>query len=666
MDELEVMRKRNNGDDSESEFDLDESHRSGDSGFQSGSDSGSSGRHRRRSSQRVKRRGRRRPRVKSEEPKQSKPVRRTSKPKRNSFLSKFLGSSKGKNIGSGGASTASGETLPNTADNSSVAPPEELHSSYSSNNGSSPMFKSLTKMVRRNTLDSVVSNKSGGWLSHQGSMSSNGVTLTLEEYKLAIANLQMHAEDLEADGNPDEALDLLKEALELADECSDTLSSKTEILCKLVVLHLVIANEQKQLVNANQEIQLLSEESSNEGKRRQMLARQNSNRIKQGLKETVHHQAAKRYLNRIKPTLVEEGWFGEPSKDLVDFLCSADAWELATLVTEELQAKSGAEQDFKQLATMHYQVACQKLDAQKNEDALSHLQATATYLQKVPKAELDRTLYVQVLHLLANEYQSQQEYVAALETYKREMLYAPLDHQASLYCQMAQVYVAAGSLDNALKQIELAKEVQHRVNDSNDVRSQILQTEGDVLFRVGRTEESLECYQQALHDCDSSPADKAKLLYTMGKICVKLGRSRSAITYFTRELEITKQELGPNHLSVARVLHELAKLYDYGLGEHKIALLKYNKALAVELCNLQECHDSASSCSLCNHETHELCTRHASWKRRITAQVRETKKSQGRIYYKLGDFERAMKTSFIESSLLDDGQPPQGRRHTLY
>ncbi|KAL3938300.1 MAG: hypothetical protein SGBAC_006761 [Bacillariaceae sp.] len=657
VDEVDFMRKRISGDNSESEFDPDGSTRSGESGILSGSDSASSGmRHTR--PQRGKRRGRRRPRVNSEEPKQSKPLRRISKSKRNSLLSKFLGSSKGKNLVSGGGSTASGETAPNTADNASEAP-EELHNSYNSN-GSSPMFRSLTKMVRRNTLDSVASNKSGGWMSNQGSMSSNGAQLSLEEYKLAISNLQMHAEDLEADGNPDEALDLLQEALELADERTDTLSIKTEILCKLVVLHLFIANEQAER-EASHEVKLVSEES-NDGNRRQMMARQNSNRIKQGLKESVHHQAAKRYLNRIKPALFEEGWFDEPSQELVDFLCNAGAWELAILVTEELQAKGGAKQDFQQLATMHFQVACHKLDALKSEDALSHLQATATYLQRVPKDELDRTLYVQVLHLLANEYQSQQEYVAALETYKREMLYAPMDQQASLYCQMAQVHVAAGSLDDALKQIELAKEVEDRVTESNDVRSQILQTEGDVLFRVGRTEESLECYQQALHECDSSPADKAKLLYTMGKICVKLGRTRSAITYFTRELEITKKELGPSHLSVSRVLHELAKLYDYGLGEHKIALLKYNKALAVELANLQECHGSAGSCSHCNHETHELCSRHAAWKRRITAQIRETKKSQGRIYYKLGDFERAMKTSFVESS--PAGR--QGRRHSLY
>ncbi|CAJ1943978.1 unnamed protein product, partial [Cylindrotheca closterium] len=156
VDEVSLMRKPSNGDNSESEFDPDASTRSGESGLLSGSgsESGSNnGMHRSRS-QRGKRRGRRRPRVNSEEIRHTKPLRRMSKPKRNSLLSKFLGSSKGKNLGSGGGSTASGETLSNTADNSSISP-EELHNSYNSNNGSSPMFKSLTKMVRRNTLDSV-------------------------------------------------------------------------------------------------------------------------------------------------------------------------------------------------------------------------------------------------------------------------------------------------------------------------------------------------------------------------------------------------------------------------------------------------------------------------------------------------------------------------------
>lgn len=611
-------------------------------------------------SHRGKRRGRRHPRVHSEEPKPTnKPMKRLSKNnnnnnnKRPSLLSKFLGSSLGKNVfSSGGASTASGETA--TADNSSISP-EELHNSYSShnnntnNNNNGSKIRNFTKMVRRNTIDSMASNKSGGW----GSVSSTNL-FTPEEFKLAVTNLQMHAEDLEADGNPDEALDLMQEALELAEDQKDSLAVKTEIMCKLVALHLVIAREQQE---ASMRETVLVQEESNEGSQRQLLARQSSYRIKQGLKETVHHQAAKRYLNRIKPGLVQPGWLGEPSQGLVDFLCKSDAWELGILVAQELLEQ----EDYAQLATMHYQVACQKLDAQKSQDALRHLQATATYLQKVPKDQLDTTLYVQVLHLLANEYQSQQEYVSALETYKREMLYAPIDQQASLYCQMAQVYVAAGALDDALKQIALAKEVQDRVENA-DSQFQILQTEGDVLFRVGRIEDSLECYQQALHECDSCSADKAKLLYTMGKICVKLGRVRSAITYFTRELEITKQALGPNHMSVSRVLHELAGLYDKGLGEHKIAILKYNKAMAVELLNLQECHASANTCKHCNHETHELCNRHANWRRQITAQIRDTKQKQGRIYYKLGDFERAMRTSFVETTSGAAG----GRRHSAF
>jgi len=605
-------------------------------------------------SQRPKRRGRR-PQAKNEEhnkKKESKPLRRKSR--RNSLLHKFLGSSKGKQVSSGGGSTTSGETMSNNADNS-----EELHNSCITN--SNPVLRSLAKIVRRGSMDSTTSNKSGRRISIQGSLSSNGAMLmSPEEYKIAIANLQVHANELEDNGKPDEALDIWQEALELADERTDALATKTEILCKLVVLHLFIANEQEELHSS---LQFIVKDESKDENRRQMLARENSRRLMQGLKETVHHQAAKRYLIRIKPKLVQPGWLlGTPTKaSLLDFLHYAEAWELAIFVTKELQLEEKGKEDFQELATIHYKVACQKLDAQKHEDALSHLQSTATYLQKVPKDELDMTLYTQVLHLLANEYQSQQEYGSALEIYKEEMLFAPLDQKASLYCQMAQVYIAVGMLDSALEQIESAEGVQQKVAESNDsIRCQILHTRGDVFFRLGRIEDSLECYQEALHELDSSPADKAKLLYTMGKICVKLGRVRSAITYFTRELEITKQELGPSHLSVSRILHELAKLYDRGLGEHKVAIRKLKKALAVEWSNLTECHASASACPHCNRETHELCSRHASWKRQITAQIQETKKAQGLIYYKLGDFERAMKTSFIESS------SSRGRRHSLY
>jgi hypothetical protein len=200
----------------------------------------------------------------------------------------------------------------------------------------------------------------------------------------------------------------------------------------------------------------------------------------------------------------------------------------------------------------------------------------------------------------------------------------------------------------ALEKLEFAAQNMDNNDEgsSSVIRLQLLQTKGDVLFRLGRMDASMLMYQQALQEAQN-PADQAKLLYTMGRLCIRLRRTREAIFFFTRELEVTKQELGSNHLSVSHIYHELAKLYDEGLGEQKMALMKYNKALQIELAVLQECHFAVATCQKCNPIAHRMCDMHSSMHTQVTSQIRETKRSQGRMHFKLGDFDKAVRTSLF-------------------
>jgi tetratricopeptide (TPR) repeat protein len=258
-------------------------------------------------------------------------------------------------------------------------------------------------------------------------------------------------------------------------------------------------------------------------------------------------------------------------------------------------------------------------------------------------------MYMQVLQLLATEYNSQEQYNLALDAYEEQLRHAPSAKQASLYCQMARLYISLEKLDLALGKLQLA--AAHMEASESSIRFELLQTKGDVFFRLGRMEESLQVHEQALKEAASiNPAETAKLLYTMGRLCIRLRRIRPAISYFSRELEITIQELGIDHLSVSRILHELAKLYDECLGEHKMALMKLNKALSIELAVLQECHYAVTRCANCNPVTHHMCSQHALLQHDVSAQIRETKKCQGRIHFKLGNFEKALKTSFNEKT----------------
>lgn len=444
-------------------------------------------------------------------------------------------------------------------------------------------------------------------------------SLGQDDYASVQAKLQNLAEDLHKGGQLEKAISQWVECLALAEDNMDTLANKTEMLCILVELHVQVA---VQLRSGEEEVPIDPDTAAE--------------RIKH------HFKAAKQYAHRIKPAVVQTTWWS-CARPLLELLVEAETWELAIIVADKLQQVGTDVPKPEEFATIHFQIASQKLDSHRQGEALQHLQATVKHLQNLPPHKRDMEMYTQVLQLLAAEYSAQEQHTLALEAYQEQLTCAPKPKHASLYCQMAQVYIGTQQLDKALEQLESAASTLNLSEPS--IRLQLLQTKGDVFCRLGRSREALGVYQSALEEA-VNPAEKAKLLYTLGRLCVRLKRIRPAISYFTREMEITQAELGEQHMSVSRVLHELAKLYDEGLGEHKMALLKLHKALHIELAVLQECHAAIVKCPRCNQVTHRMCIAHANLQRDVSNQIRETKKAQGRIHFKLGDFEKALKTSF--------------------
>jgi tetratricopeptide (TPR) repeat protein len=452
-----------------------------------------------------------------------------------------------------------------------------------------------------------------------------------DKYASNQASLQRRADDLHKGGQLEDAIALWVECLQLAEEHQDTLSTnKTELLCILVGLHLQVSSQQH-------EQQYIMDDFDADGVANK---RRSPEEVDRGSR--FHQQAAKRYVHRIKPALVKPHWL-VCSKPLLDFFCQAEAWELAILVAEQLLQEPGvpSQVDPQQLARIHFQAASQNLGHRQGE-ALEHLQATVKNLQQVPVESRDMTMYLQVLQLLATEYYAQGRHTLTLEAYQEQLNHSPVEKRASLYCQMAQIYISTQQLDLALEQLEAA--ASQLDSSEQSIRLQLLQTKGDVYCRLGRMAESLVVYELALKEA-KNPAETAKLLYTLGRLCARLKRIRPAISYFTREMEITKAELGLHHMSVSRVLHELATLYDEGLGEHKMALKKLHKALQIESAVLQECHYAIGLCPKCNPVAHRMCGMHSTLQRDVSHQIRETKKSQGRLYFKLGQFDMALQTS---------------------
>ena len=440
------------------------------------------------------------------------------------------------------------------------------------------------------------------------------------EYEMVLEVMQRRADDFHKQGQLDEAISKWLECLALADDHQDSLARKTEFRCVLVDLHLQASHHHHELADGERPSAAYQEATAK-----------------------LHRESAKRHLHQIKPTMVKPSYWS-CSADLFDFLVEDHSWELALLVAVHLVDQLGMNGPRpEQFATVHFQIASLKLDSNRQGEALHHLQATVKYMQMIDAGQRDMEMYLQVLELIASEYNAQGQSDLALDTYRESLKSAPIEKHASLYCRMARVHLVPKRLDKALELLEAAASSVEYAEPS--IRLELMQTKGDVYCRLGLLDESLQVYQSALEEV-VNPAEKAKLLYTLGRLCARLKHVRLAISYFTQEMEITEVELGKQHLSVSRVLHELAKLYDEGLGEPRMALMKLRKALEIERFVLQECHYCITKCPKCNQVTHRMCAHHAAHQRDVSNQIRETKKVQGRIHFKLGEFERALKTSF--------------------
>ena len=221
----------------------------------------------------------------------------------------------------------------------------------------------------------------------------------------------------------------------------------------------------------------------------------------------------------------------------------------------------------------------------------------------------------------------------------------------------------------------------------------MLQAEGNEAIRLGNVDESLSAFEDAMDLLSNSSmlstvvnvAEKAKLLYIVGRLCVRSRQPQKAIEYFSQELEITQSTLGLYHLNVSRVLHEIAALYDDGLGDYQKALVTYEEAFRVEYGVLQQCQlakEKCAECCLCitlaaqeakkqqrrssrrgqqlrrrlpgggrnrdgstaTGSRQQCCPKHLALQCEVAKRIRETKRCQGRLHYKLGDFDKAMQT----------------------
>lgn len=514
-----------------------------------------------------------------------------------------------------------------------------------------------------------------------GSTDRQQLWYTSEQARLHALARKMHQEE-----NFGRAIEYWEQSLEIAEKNKyySTISGETEVLCMLVDLHFQESKrlqlEERQYSKQRCDSSSLISSTHILSLEEELMPSKSQGKQQRQRQYYYHKREAQGYVQRIKSTLVQPVWLRH-DVSFMEFFYEVEAWELALIVANRLMKEEldgergddnckqsselGATINPQKVATLHFNIALLRLQGQRRNEALWYLQETIKLLREVLIDRRDMTMYLQALQLIAAEYQQQGESMLALQSYQEQRKHAPIEQSAHISCQMAEIYISEGQLEMALEELESAHDQHHhysnnnKSNDDNDdeeqatnktstmnndtistIRLQLLQTKGDVYWRLGRMEESMQVYKKALQET-KNPAEEAKILYIMGRLNICMGRARDAITYFTHELEITQRELGVHHLSVSVIYQSIASLFE-DLSDYKMGIYYYNKALKIELAVMQDLHSSVTSCTQCDTR---MCDVHANIHSQVPGQIRETKKNLGRIHFKLGDFDGALKAS---------------------
>jgi tetratricopeptide (TPR) repeat protein len=220
--------------------------------------------------------------------------------------------------------------------------------------------------------------------------------------------------------------------------------------------------------------------------------------------------------------------------------------------------------------------------------------------------------------------------------------------------KLALFYAESELYDECLKQVS-AGLLPLQEQEQNVLYWTLTELRAVVWGRMGCLGKSLAAYQGILaHACESEQeeqgADQANLLYTCGKLSVSLNQFGAALEYYRRELEITKTAAqgashSDNHLAVARIYHELARVSVKGLGDSKQALAYYQEALQVEMAVWKELSAATVSCPLCRSgkKRSKFCAAHATRAQEVLQQIQDTKRSMGRIHFEQGDLDQAVR-----------------------
>ena len=375
----------------------------------------------------------------------------------------------------------------------------------------------------------------------------------------------------------------------------------------------------------------------------------------------------------------------ESSPLLLELLLQHSLWSMALQVIHKLSPQSNHDVDPLTLARCHLEVALSDNNngikeggdspttttttssSRRRSSQLSHLSECHQLLLAFDPTEHSNNsnsnssnihVYQSLWQELAQAYGILGEEGLALSCSQSRMQHCTNVQDIALghYHQAVEVYLPAGQYSLAWKEIDLAlKTLQTNANAVEDDDSllneqdleclwmKLYQCKADIYCRMGRIGESIDAYKILLERNRTSsqrgPVDDANVLFLLGKLSVRNKDYTGALQYFTEELQMTKSVVGhPDHLAISKILHELAHVAETGLMDFPMAVRYYQEALEVERGVYQ-------SCKRQQEEEKLISTTSAALLKDAKNQIAETKQCLGRLHFKLGDFNQALKTT---------------------
>lgn len=211
--------------------------------------------------------------------------------------------------------------------------------------------------------------------------------------------------------------------------------------------------------------------------------------------------------------------------------------------------------------------------------------AAAVRIERQAATLAYRPLQAEALFLLGDVYENNGDFPRAERTLYEALRAADQSRddllRAQAWRKLAYLFgYRMGKFEEGLRMAEQARAALGRTGHNLDFETEILNTEGTILFAQGRYAEALQVYQRAMPRAGSLEADDPGMLSNLGACYWGLGDPERALAAYHKALERTQRRQGDVHPETAAIRMNLG-LGLSDLGRFQEAEPELQRALAV-------------------------------------------------------------------------------------